>query len=181
LLAFSRRQRLEPVVLDFNQAILDAHPIMQRLTRDEIRFALFLNPDAGSILADLTQIQQVLFNLAVNARDAIDGAGTVTIATRNEAVDETHTARPEVPLGRYTVLSFADTGCGMTASVREKIFEPFFTTKAAGQGTGLGLSTVFGIVHQSNGHILVDSEPGRGAEFKLFFPSVNGQAPPPGT
>ncbi len=173
LLAFSRRQRLEPVVLDLNQAILDAQPILQRLTREDIRFDLDLNPVPVAILADPTQFQQVLYNLAVNARDAIDGAGTVRIATRNQDVDASSRAGREVPPGQYVVLSFADTGCGMSPSVREKVFEPFFTTKPQGKGTGLGLSTVFGIVHQSNGCIVVDSEPGKGTEFTLFFPRTS--------
>ena len=173
LLAFSRRQRLEPVVLDLNQAILDAQPILQRLTREDIRFDLDLNPVPVAILADPTQFQQVLYNLAVNARDAIDGAGTVRIATRNQDVDASSRAGREVPPGQYVVLSFADTGCGMSPSVREKVFEPFFTTKPQGKGTGLGLSTVFGIVQQSNGCIVVDSEPGKGTEFTLFFPRTS--------
>lgn len=179
LLAFSRRQHLEPVPLHLNQIILDAERILLRLIGEDIQFVLDLDAATGLILADPTQLHQVLSNLAVNARDAIAGRGTITVSTRLLTIAEDAAPARQIPAGAYCVLSFRDTGCGMSPYVQEKIFEPFFTTKTPGQGTGLGLSTVFGIVQQSNGHIQVSSEPGRGSEFRLYFPLLDDAIPSP--
>jgi PAS domain S-box-containing protein len=178
LLAFSRRQRLEPVALNLNQIILDAERLLLHLIGGNIKLVLNLDAAPGEILADPIQIHQVLQNLAVNARDAISGSGTITIATSRQSVRAGDPAAREMPPGHYCALSVLDTGCGMPSDVQEKIFEPFFTTKAPGQGTGLGLSTVFGIVQQSNGYLLVNSEPGQGSEFRLYFPLIEGGRPP---
>lgn len=181
LLAFSRRQRLELVPLNLNQIILDAERILLHLIGDRIQLVLNLDAAAGNILADPIQLHQVLHNLAVNARDAISGSGTITISTTRESVRAGHPAAREVPPGLYCVLSVLDTGCGMPADVQEKIFEPFFTTKAAGHGTGLGLSTVFGVVQQSNGRLHPRPQRTRPRlRVQALLPLDRGRSPLPG-
>ena len=171
LLAFSRKQVLQPEVLDLNSLITEILKMLRRLIGENVEITTDLDPDLGSIKADPSQIEQVVLNLALNARDAMPDGGTLTISTANTTVSKEacqHTAgfRP----GDYVVLSVRDTGEGMDAHVRERAFDPFFTTKKQGQGTGLGLSTVYGIVRQSEGTITVDSQPKRGSEFRVYLP-----------
>jgi len=159
LLAFSRRQVLQPRVLDLNDEVRSVESMLSRVIGEGIRIVVDLEPGLRRVLADPTQISQVLLNLAVNARDAMDGSGTLTIRTRND--------------GSHVLLTVADTGAGMDDETRLRLFEPFFTTKAVGQGTGLGLATVYGIVTQSGGAIDVRSAPGRGAAFDIRLPATD--------
>ncbi|MCW2964977.1 MAG: sensor protein [Actinomycetia bacterium] len=160
LLAFSRQQVLQPQVLDLNAVVRDVERMLARLLGGGVAIDLSLSEPLPSIDADPGQITQVLLNLAVNARDAMSGAGTLTIATSTR--------------GDHMLLAVTDTGVGMDAATRERLFEPFFTTKPVGLGTGLGLSTVYGIVMQSGGTIDVESTPGAGTTFRLAFPSASG-------
>jgi PAS domain S-box-containing protein len=173
LLAFSRKQLLEPKVLDLNQAIWETHKLLRRLMPANIDVVPVLAPAIGHVKADPGQVQQILINLAVNARDAMPGGGKVVIETANVDVDE-ECASQHVGLqpGRYVMLSISDTGLGMDAETRSHIFEPFFTTKEMGKGTGLGLSTIHGIVKQSGGHITVESDIGKGTIFRIYLPLV---------
>lgn len=174
LLAFSRRQTLEPQPLNLNDIVRTTVRLLSRLVGEDIQIVQQLDTELGVVRADLGQIQQVLMNLAVNARDAMPTGGTLTIETANVDLNETYAAlRPGVTPGPHIMLAMADTGQGMTADVQAHIFEPFFTTKARGVGTGLGLSTVYGIVKQSGGHIWVYSEVGRGTMFRMYFPVVS--------
>ncbi|HEY1186856.1 MAG TPA: ATP-binding protein [Gemmata sp.] len=170
LLAFSRRQVLAPRVLDLNAVVLGAASLLRRVIGEDVRLTTVLPPGAWAVRADPGQLEQVLMNLAVNARDAMPTGGHLTIETRNV---EFGAARPEGREGRFVETTVSDTGTGMTAEVRARIFEPFFTTKGSGKGTGLGLATVFGIVEQSGGHIDVDSAPGLGTAFKVYLPATN--------
>jgi signal transduction histidine kinase/ActR/RegA family two-component response regulator len=174
LLAFSRKQVMRPEPLSLNDTIGEVEPMLSRLLGDDVSVHVELDPAAGTVLADPGQIQQVLMNLAVNARDAMPSGGTLTLRTRNVDLhaDAAICHRGLAP-GRCVSVSVTDTGLGMTPAVRARLFEPFFTTKEAGKGTGLGLSTVYGIVHQSGGHVWVESEPGAGSTFTLFFPRVD--------
>ena len=171
LLAFSRRQVLQPVFLDLNSIVKQIDTMLGRLLGDNVTLTSVLSRDVGTIRADPGQIEQVLMNLAVNARDAMPQGGKITISTKNVAIDEAYSRQhPYLKPGPYVLLSVSDTGIGMDAATRARIFEPFFSTKASGKGTGLGLSTVFGIIKQSAGAIDVYSEPGRGTKFKVYFP-----------
>ncbi|MGI8402388.1 MAG: PAS domain S-box protein [Gemmatimonadaceae bacterium] len=178
LLAFSRQQVLQPRVMNMNAVIGDVEKMLRRIIGEDIELHTSLAPDLATINADPGQLEQILMNLIVNARDAISAGGRVCITTSNaEASSEPGAAAPASG-GPYVVLSVTDTGEGMTAEVRQRLFEPFFTTKAPGRGTGLGLSTVYGIVEQSGGEIYVDSELGKGSTFKLYFPRfVQSDAP----
>jgi two-component system, cell cycle sensor histidine kinase and response regulator CckA len=171
LLAFSRRQVVQPVVMDLNKAVAHIHLMLERLLGDDIELDNVLSNDLGTITADPNHIEQVLMNLAINARDAMPTGGTITFETANVEIDEAY-AQQHVPMkpGRYVMLSVRDTGTGMDLETQAQIFDPFFTTKDLGKGTGLGLSTVFGIAKQSGGSIGVYSEPGKGTAFKLHFP-----------
>jgi PAS domain S-box-containing protein len=172
LLAFSRKQVLEPRVLNLNSIVTDTMKMLQRLIGENIEASMVLAPNLGSIKADQSQIQQVIMNLALNARDAMPRGGKLTITTAN--VDLTsQSIRPyQVIPGSYVVLTVSDTGSGMSAETQSHIFEPFFTTKEMGKGTGLGLATVYGVVKQSGGYIWVYSELERGTTFKIYLPRV---------
>ncbi len=173
LLAFSRQQVISPTVLDPNAAIHGLEPMVRQLIGENMRLVVKLDHDAGYIRADAGQLDQILVNLVVNARDAMRDGGTVTIETHGALVDEPYAIEHfGVKPGQYTLLSVTDTGVGMDRVTREHIFEPFFTTKERGKGTGLGLATAYGIVRQAGGHIWLYSEPGVGSTFKLYFPRV---------
>jgi two-component system, cell cycle sensor histidine kinase and response regulator CckA len=185
LLAFTRQQFLRPQVLQINSAILEMEKMLRRSLGEDKLLELRLAPDAGPLRADRGQLEQVLINLVLNARDAMMGQGRVTIETANAIWDASYAQRHEgvdLPLGRYVMLAVSDTGCGMDRDVLTRIFEPFFTTKPVGQGTGLGLSTVYGIVKQSGGYVWVYSEPGEGSVFKVYLPeaSAPAESDPPG-
>lgn len=177
LLAFARRQPASPETIDLGKAVSGMEKILKRLIGEDIEFISSSAANTWKVRIDPSQIDQILVNLVVNARDAISGAGTVTIEIENATVDETYCAAHEgFAPGDYVMLSVSDTGAGMDRETQEKIFEPFFTTKEAGKGTGLGLSMVYGIVKQNGGFINVYSEPGRGTTFKIYLPRFDGEA-----
>ncbi len=179
LLAFGRRQILRPEVLNLNLLIADAEQMLRRLMGDNIHVTTLQDPELGLVRIDGSSFHQVLMNLAVNARDAMPQGGSLLIATSNATIGAFETASPLVP-GEYVQVTVSDTGVGMTEEVRDHLFEPFFTTKEQGKGTGLGLSVVYGIIQQSGGNILVDSTPGKGSTFRIYFPCVKvmDQSPP---
>ncbi len=171
LLAFARRQILEPRTLSLNQSVRDVMSLLDKVIGKDIEITKNLAQDLSAVRADPTQIEQMLVNLCINARDAMPNGGRVTIETRNAVFSEEDCRRTVgVQPGQFAELRVIDTGIGMDAATRERIFEPFFTTKGTGKGTGLGLATVYGIVKQHNGFILVESEPGHGSTFRIFLP-----------
>jgi two-component system, cell cycle sensor histidine kinase and response regulator CckA len=173
LLAFSRRQFIELRVVDTNAIVQDVEKLLKRLIGEDIELAMHLSPDAGNIKIDPSQLEQILLNLAVNARDAMPEGGKLILDTALVELDEIY-ARQHLgaTAGEFVLLAVSDTGIGMDSQTMARIFEPFFTTKPEGRGTGLGLATVYGIVKQNNGYIMAYSEPGHGTTFKLYFPSV---------
>jgi PAS domain S-box-containing protein len=176
LLAFGRKQILQPEILDLNTIINQMSPMLRRLIRESIELVTITQSGLGLINVDPGQIQQIVMNLAVNARDAMLQGGNLTIETANANFDEEYVRQhPGVKAGPYVMLAISDNGLGMDAATKSHLFEPFFTTKQKGKGTGLGLSTVYGIVKQSNGFIWVYSEPGKGTTFKIYFPRVEGE------
>jgi nitrogen-specific signal transduction histidine kinase len=171
LLAFSRRQVLEMKAVDLNKVVEGMANMLSRMIGEDIQLELRTEATISTIRADRGQIEQVLMNLAVNARDAMPSGGRLLIRTKDVDLNDALLRTQEtVTFDKYVMLSVADTGAGMTAEVRDRIFEPFFTTRELGRGTGLGLATVYGIVKQHNGNIIVDSEPGKGTIFKVYFP-----------
>ncbi|HEV2179458.1 MAG TPA: response regulator, partial [Gemmatimonadaceae bacterium] len=183
LLAFSRQQMLQPRVLDVNQTVSELEKMLQRLLLKDITLSTRLAPDLHAVRADAGQLEQVIVNLVVNARDAMPDGGRLTIRTRNVAIDAASAREGwsfAVRPGEYVLISVTDTGHGMDEATQSRIFEPFFTTKDRHKGTGLGLSTVYGIVKQSGGYIRVISEPGQGSAFEVYLPVADGAASPAG-
>ncbi len=173
LLAFSRKQVLQPRQINLNKLITNMEKMLKRLIHENIDLITKSDPDTGPIKADPGKIEQVIMNLAINARDAMPDGGKLNIETQNVYLDESYRSQhPEVTPGVYVLLAVSDTGHGMDEEIKKHIFEPFFTTKRVGEGTGLGLSTVYGIVKQSGGYIWVYSEPGHGTTFKIYLPRV---------
>lgn len=179
LLAFSRKQVAAPRVISLNDVVAEAGKMLSRLIGDDIEIVTHFDRGLGSVVADPSQMNQVLMNMAINARDAMPDGGRIIIETSNTDLDESYAAQHAgVATGPYVLLSITDTGAGMTQDVAQHIFEPFFTTKDTGVGTGLGLSTVYGIVKQAGGWIWVYSEPGRGSTFKVYLPRAGGTPEP---
>jgi len=171
LLTFARSQHVEPVVLDLNRTVTEILKMLGRILGEGVEVVWRPGADLGNVRMDPSQVDQILANLCINARDAMDGAGRLVIETDRFVLEEDEISSfPEATAGEYVRLSISDTGCGMTPDVYEKIFEPFFTTKEPGKGTGLGLATVFGAVRQNGGFIEVETEPGAGSVFRIHFP-----------
>lgn len=186
LLAYSRKQVLDVKVLDLNLLVTNFETMLRRLVGEQLEFITDLDPSLGMVSADATQIEQILMNLAVNARDAMPKGGKLTIRTRNVVLEEPYTwSQEDIEPGPYIMFSVSDTGKGMDAATRSRIFDPFFTTKEKSPSTGLGLSTVYGVAKQHGGHVTVTSEPGRGATFEVYLPRVDNvsvdveKSPPP--
>jgi len=181
LLAFSRQQVLEPTILNLNTLVADTEKMLHRLIGEDVVLSASFDEGLGRVKADSGQVEQIIMNLVVNARDAMPQGGKITIATSNAEMDAAFVRdHAGSKVGSYVMLTVADTGCGMDAETQAHIFEPFFTTKERGKGTGLGLSTVYGVVKQSGGYVWVDSEPGKGASFKIYLPRFEEAVNAPG-
>lgn len=177
LLAFSRKQVLEPKILNLNVVVRDMETMLGSLVGEHIQLSFAMSGSPAMVKGDRTQLEQVILNLSVNARDAMPQGGNLAIETAKLEIDEANPARPAYMLpGSYVLLRVVDTGCGMTREVQAHIFEPFFTTKEKGKGTGLGLATVYGIVKQSGGYILVNSKPAKGSTFEIYLPLIEAPA-----
>jgi len=177
LLAFSRKQVMQPKVLDLNSVVPEMEKMLRRMIGEDIQLRTALQADLGSVRADPGQMEQVIMNLALNARDAMPSGGKLTIETANAYLNETYVRHHvSVVPGAYVMLAVSDTGLGIDQDTQQHVFEPFFTTKELGKGTGLGLSTVYGIVKQSGGYIWIYSEVGKGAAFKIYLPRVDERA-----
>ena len=177
LLLFSRRQTAHPVVADLRDAVASIEPLLRRVIGEQAQLAIRLDPETGEVRIDPGQLDQIVMNLVVNARDAMPNGGVITLETGNVTFDDAYAMEQiDVSPGSYVMFAVSDTGSGMDRETRRHIFEPFFTTKEPGKGTGLGLSTIHGIMRRAGGHIWLYSEPGRGTTFKLYFPRVD--APP---
>jgi two-component system cell cycle sensor histidine kinase/response regulator CckA len=171
LLAFGRRQLAQPKIIDPNQIIGDLQRMLERLLREDIELVTHLDPQAGYLHMDPAQMEQILVNLLLNARDAMPGGGTIVIETAHAEISPEYTRRQfQIGPGAYVKISVRDTGVGMSPEILPHIFEPFFTTKKPGEGTGLGLATVYGVVKQNGGDIAVESEPGKGSRFTIYLP-----------
>ncbi|HVY62361.1 MAG TPA: ATP-binding protein, partial [Planctomycetota bacterium] len=179
LLAFSRKQVIEPRLMDLNSVLANLEPMLRRLIGEDIALEAKPGRCLSVVQADPGQVEQVIMNLVVNARDAMPDGGRLALETADVRLDEAHPLRPaDLRPGAYVMLSVVDTGCGMDSATLSHIFEPFFTTKEQGKGTGLGLSTVYGIVKQAGGAVSVQSQPGQGSAFRIFFPAAQGEADP---
>lgn len=178
LLAFSRKQVLEPKVFNLNDVIIDLEKMLRRLIGEDVQLISMLGSHIASVKADPAQIEQVIMNLVVNARDAMPSGGALTIKTGSVTIDPGTATLQSVTAGNYVTFSVIDTGVGMTDEIKAHIFEPFFTTKPVGAGTGLGLATCFGIIKQSNGHITVESEPNQGSTFTVYLPAISAELTP---
>jgi two-component system, cell cycle sensor histidine kinase and response regulator CckA len=181
LLAYGRKQLLQPEILDLNRVVTDMENVFRLVMGTDVTTQIVPVPDLRPVKADAGQIEQVIMNMIINAREAMPNGGRLTLETANVSLEEDSVGRyPELTPGNYAVLAITDTGTGMTEQVKARLFEPFFTTKAVGQGTGLGLSTCYGIIKQTEGHISVYSEAGRGSTFKIYLPQVQQPAIAPG-
>jgi signal transduction histidine kinase/CheY-like chemotaxis protein len=179
LLAFSRKQLLQPKVLDISSVLNGVARMLARLLAENIELKIEIEPGLARVKVDQSQLEQALFNLAVNARDAMPEGGTLTIQAQSTQFDEAQAWRHcSVQAGAYVMLAVTDTGSGMDSETQARIFEPFFTTKGPGKGTGLGLPMVYGVIKQSGGAISVYSEPGKGTTFKIFLPQCDAEASP---
>jgi len=180
LLAFSRQQVLRPVVANLHEIVADMESMLRPLIGEDVTFCFVSEPSCGAVRVDRSQIEQVIVNLAINARDAMPVGGALTLKTRNITLEDADVQLvPALRPGDYVMLAVCDTGVGMDPGVKSRIFEPFFTTKAVGKGTGLGLATVYGAVEQAGGHVSVDSEVGRGTTFTIYLPRVYESAVQP--
>ena len=178
LLAFSRKQVLQPIALDVNESISGVAKMARRLIGTEVQLRLDLARSVSQVLADPAQVEQVLLNLIVNARDAMPTGGTIVVATRNARLgaDAPEIVQAGIAPGAFVLIAVTDDGIGMDHATQARIFEPFFTTKETGRGTGLGLSTVYGIIRQTGGAITVESERGKGASFRVYLPVAAGES-----
>jgi signal transduction histidine kinase len=178
LLAFSRKQVLQPIAFDVNESINGVARMARRLIGTDVQLRLELGESIVKILADPAQVEQVLLNLIVNARDAMPSGGTVVVQTSNARLraDAPEVAQAGIAPGAFVMVAVSDDGIGMDQATQARIFEPFFTTKETGRGTGLGLSTVYGIIRQTGGAITVESERGEGASFRVYLPAVTGES-----
>ena len=178
LLAFSRKQVLQPVALDLNEIVQGVSRMARRIIGTDVQLRLELADAVSMVLADPAQVEQVLLNLIVNARDAMPSGGTITVQTQDVTLEPNapEILQAGIAAGQFVMLSVTDDGIGMDQATQARIFEPFFTTKETGRGTGLGLSTVYGIIRQTGGAITVDSERGKGAVFKVYLPAIAGES-----